>query len=164
MNHDVVIRPVEKDDQSSIWQIIQAVIASGDTYVFSPDSSKDNMLAYWCGPDKHTFVALLDDQIVGTFFIKDNFPDLGAHVANAGFMTSPIEFGKGIGRTMGHHALEIAKDLGYLAMQFNFVVKSNHRAVKLWQSLGFQIIGEIPDAYQHRTHGLTDAFIMWRRL
>ncbi|MEM8907431.1 MAG: GNAT family N-acetyltransferase [Bacteroidota bacterium] len=164
MNDPIRIRKAEKKDEEAIWSIIQAVIQTGDTYVFDPATPQSEMMAYWCGADKHTFVASIQDRIVGTFIIKDNFPDLGAHVANASFMTKPTEFGKGIGRTMGAHALQQAKQLGYYAMQFNIVVKSNQGAIRLWQKLGFQTIGEIPDAFDHQQNGYTNALIMWRKL
>ena len=158
------IRKAEPKDQDSIWQIIRQVIAEGDSYVFAPDSSRNDMLNYWCGPDKHTYVAEIDDTIAGTFFLTDNFPDLGSHVANAGYMTLPSAFGKGIGRTMGEFSLREAKNLGYRAMQFNIVVKTNERAIRLWQNLGFEIIGEVPDAFHYRDERYVNVCIMWRRL
>lgn len=160
----IEIRKAVEDDKAQIWEIIKSVIAAGDTYVFYPDSGREKMLAYWCGADKKTYVALSENKIVGTFYIKDNQPDLGSHVANAGYMVAPDAKGKKIGRTMAEFSLQEARRLGYKAMQFNFVVKSNEIAVKLWQSLGFEIIGEIPDAFQHPAQGLTNALIMYRRL
>jgi ribosomal protein S18 acetylase RimI-like enzyme len=158
------IRKAKKPDEPQIWEIIKSVIAFGDTYVFAPDSSREKMLAFWCGADKKTYVALSDDQIVGTFFLKDNQPDLGSHVANAGYMVAPAAKGKRIGRTMAEFSLEEARRLGYTAMQFNFVVKTNEAAVKLWQSLGFEIVGEIPEAFNHIENGLTNALIMYRKI
>jgi len=151
-------------DHGQIWNIIRQVIAGGDTYVFSPDSSKEKMLEYWCGKDKHTYVATINDRVVGTFMIKDNQPDLGAHIANASYMTLPAATGQGIGRAMGEFSLTEARQLGYKAMQFNIVVASNQRAVRLWEKLGFKIIGEIPEAFDHKQYGLTNAFIMYRKL
>lgn len=162
--NNIIIRRAEFADADQIWAIIQPVIAGGDTYVFAPDSDKESMLAYWCHPDKHTFVALIDDQIVGTFIIKSNFPGLGAHVANASYMTAPSAEGRGVGTTMARYSLEEARRLGYHAMQFNIVIKSNERAVRLWKKLGFEIKGEIPDAFNHQRDGLTNAYVMWRRL
>ncbi|MVM37113.1 GNAT family N-acetyltransferase [Spirosoma sp. HMF3257] len=158
------IRNATQADYESIWEIIQQVISSGDTYVFAPDSSRERMLAYWCGQDKYTYVAELNGKLVGTFMIKDNQPDLGSHIANAGFMTDPTATGQGVGTAMGTFSLEEAKRLGYTAMQFNIVIKSNDRAVRLWQKLGFTIIGEIPDAFTHKQNGLTNAYIMYRKL
>lgn len=160
----IEIRKATKGDEPRIWKIIEPVIAAGVTYVFAPDSSEEKMLAFWCGADKATYVALLDDKIVGTFFIKANQPDLGAHVANAGYMVAPEAAGKGVGKRMAEFSIGEAKRLGYLAMQFNFVVKSNEPAVRLWQKLGFEIVGEIPEAFRHRENGLTNAYIMYRKL
>ena len=164
MQLEIKIRPTKETDFDQIWEIIKQVISTGDTYVFAPDSSREKMLDYWCGDDKRTYVATNDEQVVGTFFIKDNQPDIGSHVANASFMTQPSAARQGIGRAMGKFAMEEAKRLGYLAMQFNIVVKNNDGAIRLWQKLGFEIIGEIPDAFNHSQIGLTNAYIMWRRL
>ncbi len=160
----LIIRPAHEGDGDQIWQIISAVISAGDTYVFDPDSDRETMLEVWMGNGKHSYVAESERRVCGTFVIKDNQPGLGSHIANASYMTRPSEFGKGIGTAMGRFSLEEAKRLGYLAMQFNIVVKSNESAVRLWKRLGFEIIGEIPDAFAHRTNGLTNAYIMYRKL
>ena len=158
------IRKANPEDADDIWPIIQSVIATGDTYVFDATSSKEKMLDYWLGAEKHTYVAVEDGKVVGTFWLKANQPDLGSHIANAAYMTSPQAAGKGIGRRMGEFSLEEARRLGFHAMQFNIVIKSNTRAIRLWQQLGFSIIGEIPDAFRHATEGLTNAYIMYRKL
>jgi ribosomal protein S18 acetylase RimI-like enzyme len=158
------IRKAIETDQEEVWKIIQAVISTGDTYIFAPDSSKEKMLEYWFAKDKHSYVSLWEGKIVGTFFLKANQPDLGSHICNAGYMVSPEAKGQGIGRKMAEFSLPEAKRLGFQAMQFNFVVKSNEVAVKLWLSLGFEIIGEIPEAFQHQEKGLTNALIMYRKL
>lgn len=179
------IRKATEADKAEIWRIIKAVISTGDTYVFAPDSSEEEMLAYWYSPEKWTYVAIwaedeqqkpksagiLSDvlhassgEIVGTFFLKANQPGLGAHVANAGYMVAPEAKGKRVGRAMAEFSLEEARRLGFESMQFNFVVKSNEVAVKLWQNLGFEIIGEIPEAFKHAENGLINAYIMYRKL
>ncbi|SOD88905.1 GNAT family N-acetyltransferase [Spirosoma fluviale] len=158
------IRRATADDQEAIWQIIRTVIATGDTYCFAPDSSREKMLEYWCHADKHTYVATVEGKVAGTFIIKDNQIDLGSHIANASYMVSAGYEGQGIGKLMGECSIEEARGLGYRAMQFNIVVKSNERAVRLWQKLGFTIIGEIPDAFNHMQNGYTNAYIMYRKL
>src|SRR5258708_39283949 len=105
----IEIRKALPSDQDDIWNIIREVISTGDTYVFLPGSSKEKMLAFCLAEDKHTYVALFDHKITGTFFIKDNQPDLGSHIANAGYMTAPAAFGKGIGTAMGKFSIEEAK-------------------------------------------------------
>ena len=174
------IRKATEEDKPEIWKIIRNVIATGDTYVFAPDSTEEEMIGYWCSPEKHTYVAvwseapkragiLSDDlhnsgEVVGTFFLKANQPGLGAHVGNAGYMVAPEAKGKGIGRAMAEYSIEESRRLGFQSMQFNFVVKSNAVAVKLWQDVGFRIIGEIPEAFDHPQNGLTNAYIMYRKL
>jgi len=158
------IRKATEEDKPEIWKIIKSVIAGGDTYPFYPNTPQEQLLDFWFSKDKKTYVALSDDKIVGTFFLKDNQPGLGSHIANAGYMVAPEATGKRVGRTMAEFSLEEARRLGYQAMQFNFVVKSNTVAVRLWQSVGFEIIGEIPEAFQHQENGLTNALIMYRKL
>jgi ribosomal protein S18 acetylase RimI-like enzyme len=158
------IRKAVEADKPEVWEIIKAVIDGGDTYVFYPNTPKEKMLAFWFAEDKQIYVALIGNKIVGTFFLKDNQPDLGSHIANAGYMVAPEATGKRIGKTMAEFSLEEARKLGYKAMQFNFVVKSNEVAVKLWLALGFEIIGEIPEAFRHAENGLTNALIMYRNL
>ncbi|MBD2705364.1 GNAT family N-acetyltransferase [Spirosoma sp. BT702] len=160
----ITIRKATPADADAIWAIIKEVIATGDTYVFAPDSSREKMLNFWLGADKHTYVALLNDVVVGTFLLKDNQPDLGSHIANGAYMTSPNAGGQGIGKMMGEFSLKEAKLLGYRAMQFNIVIKSNELAVRLWQKLGFTILGEIPEAFNHQQLGLTNAYMMYRKL
>jgi ribosomal protein S18 acetylase RimI-like enzyme len=158
------IRKAVEADKIEIREILKAVVEGGDTYVFYPDTPGEKLVAYWFAADKRTYVALAGNKIVGTFFLKDNQPDLGSHVANAGYMVAPGARGLRVGRTMAEFSLEEARRLGYKAMQFNFVVKTNEPAVELWQKLGFEIIGEIPEAFQHRENGLTNALIMYRKL
>lgn len=158
------IRKAVEKDKAQVWKIIKAVISTGDTYVYAPDSPEEKMIDYWFSFDKKTYVALDENRIVGTFYLKDNQPDLGSHVANAGYMVAPEARGKRVGRRMAEFSLVEAKRLGYQAIQFNFVVKSNENAVKLWRNLGFEIIGEIPDAFDHAEKGLTSAYIMYKKV
>jgi ribosomal protein S18 acetylase RimI-like enzyme len=164
LSHAIQFRKISPADHDTVWEIIRFVISSGDTYVFAPDSPKEKMLNYWCGEDRHTYVALINGQIAGTFMLRDNQPDLGSHIANGSYMSSPSARGKGVGFAMGEFSLQEAKRLGYKAVQFNIVIKSNQHAVILWQKLGFQIIGEIPEAFNHQKNGLTNAYIMYRSL
>src|SRR5689334_17991850 len=131
----IAIRSATPEDRPAVWNIIHPVIASGDTYVFDPASSKDEMLAYWFSPEKCVYVAEDEGEVVGTFWLKANQPGLGSHVCNAAYMVAPDAAGKGIGRKMAEFSLDEARRLGFTAMQFNFVVKSNVAAVRLWKSI-----------------------------
>jgi GNAT superfamily N-acetyltransferase len=158
------IRPATLEDHDAIWQIMQPVIAGADTYVFDPQVPREEAMGYWCQEGGHTFVALHDGRIVGTYLLKRNQPGLGAHVGNAAFMVSPTARGLGVGRQMGEHCLAEARRLGFRSMQFNFVVSTNTVAVRLWQQLGFEIVGTLPQVFQHPTLGLVDAYVMFRHL
>lgn len=160
----ISIRKYQEEDKEQIWKIIEYVISQGDSFTLSPDAPRREMIDDWCSSEKNTFVAVSEGEIVGTFYIKANQPGLGSHIANGSYMVAPEARGKGVGRMMGEFSIEAAKRLGFHAMQFNFVVKSNEKAVKLWTSLGFEIIGEIPEAFRHIENGLTNAYIMYRKL
>lgn len=160
----VIIRPASQDDFDAIWRIFHAVVATRDSYVFSPDTAPAVARAYFLGPGMRSFVAELDGEVVGIYKLIPNRPDLGAHVANASFMVAPSAAGRGVGRAMGEHCLEQARRDGFRAMQFNFVVSTNTRAVKLWESLGFRIVGTSPKAFAHGTLGYVDAYVMYREL
>jgi L-amino acid N-acyltransferase YncA len=160
----MTIRPLVESDADSVWNIFRDVIATGDTYVFAADTTRDDAVAYFSGPGVTAFVAEEDGEVVGMYKIIENRRDRGAHVANASFMVSPAHAGKGIGRRLGEHCLHEAQRMGFLAMQFNFVVSTNERAVRLWQSLGFSIVGTLPKAFQHQQLGLVDAYVMHRFL
>lgn len=159
------IRRFDKEkDAEAVWEILNLVVKGGDTLVFAPDSSKEKMLTYWSTDDKFAYVCEIENQIVGTFYIKANQPDLGSHVANAGYLVHPNQRGKGIAETMCKFSLEEARRLGFKAMQFNIVISTNEVAVRLWQKCGFEIIGRIPKAFQHLKLGLVDAFVMYQWL
>lgn len=160
----IQIRSATKNDEPAIWQIIRAVIAGGDTYVFDPETPEEELIAYWFSPEKYVYVAEENGEVLGTYWIKANQPGLGSHVGNGAYMVSPGAKGKGIGRLMAEHSIEEARRLGFKSIQFNFVVKSNEVAVRLWKSVGFEVIGEIPEAFNHKQNGLTNAYIMYRKL
>ena len=160
----VTIRAATIDDRESIWQIFQATVAPGDTFVYDPNTSREEALGYWFGADTLTFVAVQDGRVIGSYILRPNRPGLGGHVANAGFMVDPDARGLGIGRLMGEHSLVEARRRGYRAMQFNFVVSTNTSAVHLWQELGFKIVGTLPRAFCHAQKGFVDAYVMFRSL
>ena len=160
----MLIRLASPSDASLIWSIIGPTIRAGETYALDPHMSEADAIAYWMGGDRRTFVAETDGRIVGTYYLRANQAGGGAHVANCGYMTYPAMAGRGVARTMCLHSIEEASRLGYLAMQFNFVVSSNERAVHLWQSLGFAIVGRVPDAFRMPTGAFTDALVMHRTL
>lgn len=162
---DLTIRPASDSDFAAIWPIFHAVVSAGDTYPYSPDTSRDDAFRLWMTPPgQKTFVAEIDGVVVGTYILRPNQIGLGDHVANAGFMVGLEGRGRGVGRAMCRHAIEQARRDGYLAMQFNYVISTNEQAVRLWSSEGFRIIGTVPAAFRHARHGLVDVHIMHRFL
>lgn len=161
----MLIRPARpEDDRAAIWSIIGPTIRAGETYTLAPDMSEADALAYWLGADKETFVAEEGDAILGTYYMRPNQAGGGAHVCNCGYMTSAAAMGKGVARQMCAHSLAHARSRGYRAMQFNFVVSTNERAVRLWQSMGFKIVGRLPLAFSHPSLGDVDALVMFQSL
>ena len=158
------IRKAMESDFTSMWAIFHAVISEGSSYVFAADTSRQTAFDYWFGKEIKSYVAEDEGRIVGMYKLVANQRDRGAHVANASFMVDPTSAGKGAGRAMGEHCLREAKAAGFLAMQFNFVVSTNGRAVALWRSLGFHIAGTLPKAFQHPSLGYVDAYVMHRFL
>lgn len=158
------IRRAQPADARAIAEIIVPTFREGSTYTIDPDISEADALAYWLSPDKETFVAEADGMILGTYFMRPNQPGGGRHVCNCGYITRAGAAGRGIGRAMCLHSLAHARSRGYRAMQFNFVVATNERAVRLWQSLGFDTIGRLPAAFEHPSCGFVDALVMYRSL
>lgn len=160
----MLIRPARPEDADAIWAIIGPTIRAGETYVLDPHMSEADAVAHWLGADKETFVAEEDGRIVGTYYLHPNQAGGGAHVCNCGYMTSAAATGRGVARMMCQHSLNHARVRGYRAMQFNFVVSTNERAVRLWESLGFAIVGRLPLAFRHPTRGYVDALVMFQAL
>ena len=158
------IRTAQANDESAIWAIIKPVIRAGETYALPRGMTQAEAISYWCGADRETFVAEEDAQVVGTYYLRANQLGGGAHVANCGYITSIDASGRGIARKMCEHSLEIARARGFRAMQFNLVVRTNERAVHLWQSLGFAVVGNLPGAFAHPDKGDVDALVMFRKL
>lgn len=160
----MLIRAARPRDTAAIWSVIEPVIRAGETYTLDRTMSEKDALAYWLGSDKETFVAEEDGMILGTYYMRPNQAGGGRHVCNCGFMTDANARGRGVARRMGEHALAHARARGYRGMQFNFVVSTNERAVRLWHTLGFQIVGRLPLAFNHPIHGDVDALVMFQTL
>ena len=156
----MLIRPALPTDAAAIWALIGPVLAAGETYALDPDISRADALAYWLGPDRQTFVAEDTGRIVGTYYLRPNQAGGGNHVCNCGYISAA----PGVGRKMAEHSLDQARAQGYRAMQFNLVVATNDRAIRLWQSLGFETAGTLPGAFRHPAQGYVNALVMYRTL
>jgi ribosomal protein S18 acetylase RimI-like enzyme len=160
----MLIRSTAEGDANAIWAIMEPVIRAGETYTLPRDMDKQSALAYWLSPGREVFVAEQSSEIVGIYFLQANQPGGGAHVANCGYMTAVSATGRGVARAMCTHSLDRARARGFRSMQFNFVIGTNERAVRLWQSFGFEIVGHLPGAFRHPARGYVDAYIMYRDL
>ena len=158
------IRPASPADDDAIWAMLEPTFRAGETYPIARDVSRAEAMAYWRTPRHAVFVAEDAGQIVGTYYLRANNRGCGAHVANCGYVVGPGAMRRGVARAMCEHSLAQARARGFSAMQFNFVVTSNDRAVRLWQSCGFRIVGTLPGVFAHPTRGLVDAYVMHRTL
>lgn len=158
------IRPALDSDRPAIWRAIQPVFGAGETYPLPRDVSEADGLAYWFTPGHEVFVADDQAEILGTYYLRANTRGGGAHVANCGYMVAPAAMGLGVARAMCEHSLDQARQRGFRAMQFNFVIASNERAVRLWQACGFTVAGRLPAAFAHPRLGLVDGLVMVQAL
>jgi GNAT superfamily N-acetyltransferase len=161
----MLIRSATADDGDAIWAILEPICASGEVFCVPRDGGRTAAFDYWCsGPGRRVFVAEDEDRILGTSYLRPNQRGGGSHVANAGYATAPDAQGKGVARALLAHSLETARAAGFRAMQFNFVVATNARAVATWEAAGFTTLCRLPDAFAHPRFGLVDALVMHRRL
>lgn len=160
----LTIAPATAEHHDAIWAALEPVLRAGETYALPRDWSRADALAYWFLPQHEVFVALADGVLLGTYFLQANQQGGGAHVSNCGYLTSPAATGRGVARAMCAHSLVRAKERGFRAMQFNFVVATNAPAVHLWQAMGFAVVGRLPGAFAHPTRGDVDALVMFRAL
>jgi ribosomal protein S18 acetylase RimI-like enzyme len=159
------IREYQATDWPAIWPMLQATFLAGDTYTFSPQSTEREIRVAWVEVPANTFVACdSDGRILGTYFIKPNQPGLGAHVCNCGYVVAPQAQGQGVATLMCEHSQAEAIAMGFRAMQFNFVVATNVRAIRLWEKLGFSVVGRLPGAFRHPQLGYIDALVMFKTL
>jgi ribosomal protein S18 acetylase RimI-like enzyme len=158
------IRPFRAPDWPEVWAMLHATFAAGETYSFAPDIGEAEARNAWIDLPQATFVAEQDGRILGTYFIKANQPGLGSHVCNCGYVVAVGAQGRGIAARMCEHSQRWAVEQGFRAMQFNFVVASNTRAVRLWERLGFSVVGRLPGAFRHPRLGFVDALVMFKTL
>lgn len=172
------IKDATAKDWPGIWAVMEPIVRAGETYTWDTDASEAALRAAWLhGPAgdeagalkkaagrARTFVAVIDGEVAGTAELHPNYGGGASDVANAGFMVGAGHQGRGVARALGEHVLAAARDLGYSAMVFNAVVESNTRAVGLWQSLGFRVVGTIPGAFRRPDGERVGLHVMHRSL
>lgn len=160
----MLIREATKKDFDAIWPIFHEIVSTGETYAYDCQITREEALIIWINNPRKTFVVEENGEVLGTYSLKTNQAGPGSHVCNCGYMVSSLARGKGLATLMCEHSQKVAVDLGYKAMQFNFVVETNETAVKLWLKLGFETVGRIPKAFEHPHCGLVDALVMYKWL
>jgi GNAT superfamily N-acetyltransferase len=157
------VRDASEEDWAVIWPFLRRIVRAADTFAYDPEMTEDEARALWMVD--RTVVAVDDDgEIVGTANMYANRPGPGSHVASGSFMVDPDRWSKGAGRALCQEALAWAKRQGYRGMQFNAVAATNTRAIALYESLGFEIIGTVPGAFLHPTQGYVGLCVMYRAL
>ena len=159
----LTVRAATAEDADVLWALLAPTFRAGDAYAIEPDISRADALAYWQGAPNRVFLAE-GPAPLGTYYLRPNQRGPGAHVCNAGFVTAPDARGRGVARAMLDHALSAAREAGFAAMQFNFVVATNAPALHLWESAGFEEVGRLPRAFRHPTEGDVDALVLYRFL
>jgi L-amino acid N-acyltransferase YncA len=157
----VTIRAMTEDDWPRVWPFFDEIVRAGETYAYPLDLSSEQARALWTmAPPGQTVVLEEDEQVLGSATMGPNRPGRGSHVGTASFMVSADARGRGVGRRLGEYVVRWHRDQGYRAIQFNAVVETNEPAVHLWQSLGFEIIGTVPAAFDSATHGPVGLHVM----
>lgn len=162
---DVRVRRLEERDWPAVWSFMEPVIRSGASYPYAMDMDDAGARHKWLEVTEAAYVAEDEDgNIIGSYYIAPNQPTLGAHVANCGYLVAESARGKGVATAMGRHSLEEAVRLGYRAMQFNLVVATNTASKRVWEKIGFDVVGILPGAFKHAKHGYVDAYVMYKVL
>ena len=159
------IRDAVASDWPSIWGFMRPIVSAGDTYCWPVDTSEAGARVWGLEqPDGRVLVAVVNGAVVGTAEIHPDQPAAGSHIANGGFMVVAAAAGRGIGRSLAKRVLKVATEDGCTAMQFIAVVETNVHAVRLWKSLGFEILTTVPKSFRHPERGLVGLHIIHRML
>lgn len=159
------LRRFEPSDWPAVWAVLEPVFRRGDVYAYPPDISEADVRALWVERSLESWIAQdASGEILGAYYIRRNQSGGGSHVCNCGYAVADAARGRGIAARMCEHSQHTAIRLGFRSMQFNFVVSTNEAAVHLWQKLGFDIVGRLPEAFRHPTRGYVDAFVMFKHL
>lgn len=165
IDNEKIIRRITDADWDNVWAIMKPVVRAGETYPYARDMTAAEAHKMWLDIPEVSYV--MEDasgNVLGTYYIKPNQPTLGAHVANCGYIVAESARGQGVASRMCEHSQAVAVELGYRAMQYNLVVKTNEASVYLWKKMGFAIVGTLPGAFHHPLHGYVDAFVMYKEL
>lgn len=156
------IRGFTEDDWAQVWPIVREVVRAADTYTYEPDLSEEDARGIWVeAPPSRTVVAVEDGRVLGTAKMGPNRGGPGSHVSTASFMVAEDVRGKGVGGALCTHVLDWAREQGFAGMQFNAVAESNVAGIRVYERLGFKIVGTVPGAFAHPTRGRIGLHVMY---
>lgn len=156
-----MIRAMTPADWPQVWEFFDEIVQDGETYAYPLDLTSEQARELWTmAPPGQTVVYEGSGAILGSATMGPNRPGRGSHVGTASFMVSPAARGRGVGRALGQYVVQWHRDHGFHAIQFNAVVETNTAAVRLWQSLGFEVVGTVPEAFESRAHGRVGLHVM----
>ena len=164
MSTDPTIRSMTAADWPAVWALFRQASAGGDVFAYDEHTPEEVGKAHFVGPGCVGYVAEQGGEVVGTYFVRPAQPGRGSHVANAGYIVAPAARGKGLASRLCAHSLDVARGLGFRAMQYTFVVSTNAAAVRVWEKHGFAVVGRVPKAFRHADHGFVDTLVMYREL
>ncbi|MGW6897165.1 MULTISPECIES: GNAT family N-acetyltransferase [unclassified Streptomyces] len=162
----MLIREAVIEDWPAIWPFFHEIVAAGETFTYPLELGEDDARDWWLLKEPNRTVVAVDDEgtVLGTAKMNNNHMGNGRHIASASYMVAPEHSGQGVGRALCVYTVEWARSAGFRAMQFNAVVETNHYAVRLYRSLGFEILGTLPEGFNHPKHGFVGLHIMHRAL
>lgn len=153
-------------DWPTIWAFFHPIVKAGETFTYPMDLEEQTAQEWWMLPEPDRTVVAVDGGgvVLGTAKMNRNHMGNAAHIASASYMVAPAAEGRGVGRALCEYTLEWARTAGFRAMQFNAVVQTNTRAVGLYESLGFEVLGTLPEGFAHPVHGYVGLHVMYRSL
>ncbi|MEU9129662.1 GNAT family N-acetyltransferase [Kitasatospora sp. NPDC048540] len=162
----MLIREATAGDWPAIWPFFHRIVAAGETFTFPVDLDEEQGRDWWLLPAPSRTVVAVDEAgtVLGTAKMNRNHQGNGSHIASASYMVDPAHGGRGVGRALCEYTVDWARTAGFRAMQFNAVVASNEHAVRLYRSLGFEVLGTLPEGFLHPTEGYVGLHIMHKAL
>jgi GNAT superfamily N-acetyltransferase len=149
-------------ESEAVWRILEPIIRGGDVYALPPNMSEAEGIGFWFAPENEVYCAEEAGEMLGVAYLRENSKRSGQGVANGGYATAKSAESRGVARALCLYTLQRASELGFREMQFNYVISTNSRAVRLWKNLGFVIAEVLLKDFEHPRLGHVDVFVMVR--
>jgi L-amino acid N-acyltransferase YncA len=158
VSEPVEIRTFEDDDWPEFLPILQEVARAGETYAMPTQIGEADARELWLGD--HVVTARRGGTLLGSAKMGANRPAQGSHVGTASFMVGHAARGHGVGRALADYVVEWHRTHGFRSIQFNAVVATNTGAIRLWKSLGFEVVGTVKEGFRLPAGDYTDLLVM----